>query len=106
VTGEAGEAYRLAFLDPATIYATCEDYRAGATVDLANDAADRERGRRIAAPVLALWQQPPGMELPFDPLAVWRRWADDVDGHGLACGHLLAEERPDEVAEALRAFLA
>jgi haloacetate dehalogenase len=37
---------------------------------------------------------------------VWRRWADDVDGHGLACGHLLAEERPDEVAEALRAFLA
>jgi pimeloyl-ACP methyl ester carboxylesterase len=24
----------------------------------------------------------------------------------LACGHLLAEERPDEVAEALRSFLA
>jgi haloacetate dehalogenase len=31
---------------------------------------------------------------------------DQVDGHGLDCGHLLAEERPDEVVEALRPFLA
>jgi haloacetate dehalogenase len=106
VTDEARDAYRRSFLDPATIHATCEDYRAGATVDLADDTADRERGRRIPAPVLALWQQPPGMELPFDPLAVWRRWADEVDGRGLACGRLLAEERPDEVVEALEAFLA
>jgi haloacetate dehalogenase len=106
VTDEAREAYRRSFLDPVTIHATCEDYRAGATVDPANDAADRERGRRIPAPVLALWRQPPGMELPFDPLAVWRRWADEVDGHGLDCGHLLAEERPDEVVQALRPFLA
>jgi haloacetate dehalogenase len=105
VTAEARDAYRRSFLDPATIHATCEDYRAGASVDLANDTADRERGRRIPAPVLALWQQPAGMQLPFDPLAVWRRWADEVDGHGLACGHLLAEERPDEVVEALRPFL-
>jgi haloacetate dehalogenase len=37
---------------------------------------------------------------------VWRGWADEVEGHGLACGHLLAEERPGEVVEALRAFLA
>jgi haloacetate dehalogenase len=106
VIDEARDAYRRSFLDPATIHATCEDYRAGATVDLADDAADRERGRRIGAPVLVLWQQPPGMELPFDPLAVWRGWADEVEGHGLACGHLLAEERPGEVVEALRAFLA
>jgi haloacetate dehalogenase len=105
VTDEARDAYRRSFLDPATIHATCEDYRAGATVDLANDAADRERGRRIPATVLVLWQQPPGLELPFDPLAVWRRWADEADGRGLACGHLLAEERPDEVVEALRPFL-
>jgi haloacetate dehalogenase len=46
------------------------------------------------------------MALPFDPLAMWRRWADEVDGRGLTCGHLLAEERPDEVVEALEAFLA
>lgn len=56
--------------------------------------------------MLLLWGQPRGMELPFDPLAVWRRWAGDVDGRSLPCGHFLAEERPDEVAEALRGFLA
>jgi haloacetate dehalogenase len=105
VTAEALAAYREAFADPRTIHATCEDYRAGATVDVANDGADRDRGRRISAPVLLLWGQPPGMELPFDPLAVWRRWAGDVDGGPLPCGHFLAEERPDEVADALRRFL-
>ncbi len=36
------------------------------------------------------------------PLPGWRRWADDVTGHGLDAGHFLPEERPDEVAAALR----
>jgi haloacetate dehalogenase len=39
------------------------------------------------------------MDLPFDPLAVWRRWATNVHGSGLACGHFIPEERPDEVLE-------
>jgi haloacetate dehalogenase len=106
ITPEALAAYRAAFADPATIHATCEDYRAGAGVDVAHDAADRDQGRRISAPVLLLWGQPAGMELPFDPLVVWRRWAGSVDGHALACGHFLAEERPDEVADALQRFLS
>ena len=40
----------------------------------------------------------------YDVLAVWRAWADDVVGQELDCGHFLPEERPDEVAAALRAF--
>jgi haloacetate dehalogenase len=106
ITDQALVAYRAAFADPRTIHATCEDYRAGATVDVEADAADRDRGRLIRAPLLLLWGQPPGMELPFDPLAVWRRWAAQVDGAALACGHFLAEERPDEVVEALQGFLS
>ena len=106
IVPEALDAYRTAFADPATIHATCEDYRAGAGVDVAHDAADREQGRRITAPVLLLWGQPPGMELPFDPLAVWRRWADAVDGQALPCGHFLAEERPGDVVDALQQFLS
>jgi haloacetate dehalogenase len=42
----------------------------------------------------------------FDVLETWRRWADDVGGRALDCGHFLAEERPAEVAAELRAFLA
>jgi haloacetate dehalogenase len=106
ITAEALAAYREAFADPRTIHATCEDYRAGATVDVAHDRADRDQGRRIRAPLLLLWGQPPGLELPFDPLAVWRRWAGNVDGRPLPCGHFLAEERPAEVVDALHGFLS
>ena len=40
----------------------------------------------------------------FDVLDVWRRWAHDVSGRALDCGHFLAEERPDEVAAELASF--
>jgi pimeloyl-ACP methyl ester carboxylesterase len=104
IDGEVRQEYLRAFRRPATIHAICEDYRAGATVDLSHDRADRANGRRIGTPLLALWQQPAGIDLPFDPLAVWRRWADDVDGWALDCGHFLPEERPTEVADAFAAF--
>jgi haloacetate dehalogenase len=70
-----------------------------------HDRADRAQGRRIGAPLLAVWEQPAGVELPFDPLEVWRRWADDVRGGPLDCGHFLPEERPDELARAIEDFL-
>ena len=48
-------AYRRALDDPGAVEAMCEDYRAGATVDVEHDDADREAARRIACPVLVLW---------------------------------------------------
>jgi haloacetate dehalogenase len=97
--------YRRAFEDPAVIHATCEDYRAGATVDVEDDAADQGR-RRIACPVLALWgaKRPSGRA--WDPVAIWRDWAEDVRGQPIPCGHFLPEEAPGETLAALRAFLA
>jgi haloacetate dehalogenase len=94
--------YRRCF-DQATIKASCEDYRAGATIDLAHDAADA--GRRIVCPVLILWSES-GIGSSYDVLAVWREEANDVQGRALNCGHFLAEERPDETAAELLAFLA
>jgi pimeloyl-ACP methyl ester carboxylesterase len=93
--------YRRCF-DQATISASCEDYRAGATIDLAQDRADA--GRRIACPVLVLWSQS-GIGSSYHVLTVWREEADDVRGRVLDCGHLLAEERPDETAAELVRFL-
>ena len=46
---------RALLRDPATIHATCEDYRAAATIDLDHDAADVAAGRRVACPLLVLW---------------------------------------------------
>ena len=46
--------YRAFFQDPTRIHATCEDYRAGQSVDLEADEADHAAGKKITCPVLAL----------------------------------------------------
>ena len=53
--------YARHFRKPSVIEATCEDYRAGASVDLEHDRADRAAGRRLSCPLLVLWgRQVPG----------------------------------------------
>ncbi|HEX2116732.1 MAG TPA: alpha/beta hydrolase [Alphaproteobacteria bacterium] len=99
--------YVRCFSDPACIHASCEDYRAGATIDFAIDKADY-RTRKIACPVLALWGQrgfAKGNDDSNDPVADWREWADDVRGQPIRCGHFLPEEAPEETTKALEAFL-
>ncbi len=104
-TPEARAEYRRAFATPEAIHATCECYRAGATVDYANDAATIAAGDRIAAPLFALWGEH-GRVAALDPLATWRDYAADVRGHSLDCGHFLPEERPEETLAALLDFFA
>ena len=95
--------YERCFRDLATIHATCEDYRAAATIDLEHDGADA--GRKLDCPVLALWGDKGVVHRMFDPVADWRSVATDVRGQPLPSGHFLAEEAPDETVAALRAFL-
>lgn len=90
------------FRDPATIHATCEDYRAGASIDLQHDAADLHI--KLKQPLLALWGERGFVGKSYDPLEVWRERAENVRGHALSCGHFLPEERPDETYAALRDF--
>jgi haloacetate dehalogenase len=99
---EALAEYERCF-DAATVHASCEDYRAAATVDLEHDGQDRDR--RIEAPLLALWGANGFVGRHYDVLDVWRAYARDVRGEALPSGHYLAEERPIETAQALEAFL-
>ncbi len=101
---EAIEDYWSAFSDPGTVHAICEDYRAGATYDYRLDEADFGI-HKIACPLLALWGRQGIIERLYDPLEVWRGWADDVSGHAIDAGHYLVEERPEETLQALRSFL-
>jgi haloacetate dehalogenase len=100
---EAMAEYERAFRDPRTIHATCEDYRAAATIDLIHDQKDL--GRKIRMPLLALWGRQGVIEALFDCLADWREVATDVRGRALACGHFIPEEKPRELLAELRRFL-
>ena len=65
-------------------------------------SADRETGRRITVPTLAIWQDPGGRRLPFDPEAVWRDWTTDLRTLVLPGGHFLPEAQPAAVTDAIR----
>jgi len=98
------EAYRSQLDDHSTVEAICEDYRAGASIDREHDEADR--GRLIQCPVLALWGTRGALEFLYgDVIEVWESWAGDVRGRGVEASHFLAEDRPEEVARELTAFL-
>ncbi|MGE5170874.1 MAG: alpha/beta fold hydrolase [Rudaea sp.] len=94
--------YERCFADPATIHATCEDYRAAATIDLEHDTD----GRRIGCPLLVLWGERGIVHRFFNPLDDWGSVGDDVRGRALPAGHYLAEEVPDETLQAMREFFA
>lgn len=99
---EALAEYQRCFSDPATIHASCEDYRAAASIDQAHDEADLDR--KIECPLLALWGRRGFVHRTYDVLAVWREWARQVEGRSLDCGHFLPEEAPEAVCEELLTF--
>jgi haloacetate dehalogenase len=101
---EVMEEYRRCLRDPETIHAICEDYRAAATIDFAHDAEDRDAGRRITCPLLALWGSRGNLQEWYDVPEVWREWADDVQGKALDSGHYIPEEAPEETLSEVRAF--
>lgn len=102
---EALSEYERCFQNPDVIHASCEDYRAAATIDLAHDEADLDK--TIACPVQALWGRYGMMERSFDVLACWReRSRQPVTGRALDCGHFLAEEQPEATAKELLAFFS
>jgi haloacetate dehalogenase len=94
----------LRCFDARGIHASCEDYRAAASIDLVHDRRDLRR--KLKMPVLALWAKHSPVGRLFDCLADWREVARDVRGRALDCGHFLPEEKPDEVLRELRRFLA
>lgn len=100
---EAIAEYERCFDDPAMIHAMCEDYRAGAGIDLVHD--EQDAGRMVECPLLVLWGSRGVVGKLYDPLQVWSSYASDLSGHAIDAGHYLAEERPDAVLEALRDFL-
>ena len=97
------DEYLRCFRDPEAIRASCEDYRAAASIDIAHDDADG--GRKLEMPLQVLWARRGVIERCFDALAVWRTRAERVEGQAMDATHYMAEEIPGEIAEAVDGFL-
>jgi haloacetate dehalogenase len=100
---QAFAEYVRCFRIPGTIHANCEDYRAGASIDLEHDEADLSR--KISCPVLVLWAEKGTTHRLFDVLETWKERASSVSGKALPAGHFLPEEAPQAVLEELKSFL-
>jgi haloacetate dehalogenase len=107
-SAEVRAAYIKVLRDPRHAHAICEEYRAAATIDREHEREDRAAGRRIACPLLALWsaQGPLATWYVEDsgPIALWRTWNEDVQGHAVNAGHFFPEEAPEDTAAALGRF--
>jgi haloacetate dehalogenase len=82
-----------------TIHATCEDYRAAATIDITHDDIDGDD--KLTQPLLALWGAKATVARCFDVLNLWRQRADLVSGESLPSGHYIPEECPDLLVDRL-----
>ena len=85
-----------------TIQASCEDYRAGASIDLVHHEEDFDK--KISCPLQVLWGSKAFVEELYDPIKVWKEWALNVEGQSIDCGHFLPEESPVETYNAIINF--
>lgn len=96
------DAYLRAIANPRAVHGMCEDYRAGATIDLDHDRTDLDR--RIECPLLVAWGTENIVWNRFDMLALWQERASSASGEGIPCGHYLPEEEPETTAQLLNEF--
>lgn len=100
---EAIQEYVRCFRQAGAMRAAFDDYRAGASIDLEHDAADRHR--KIAVPTLVLWGQSRPTQAA-DMLAVWGPRCEQLEGFGVPeCGHFIPEEQPAAVVRAILKFV-
>lgn len=87
------------------IHAACEDYRASAGIDLDDDRNSRAHGDKIGCDLQVLWGERGVVHRFFKPLELWQaQCAGRVSGQAVPSGHFLAEELPQQTADALLRF--
>ena len=100
----AWNQYLRCFRNPETIRATCDEYRAGASIDLVQDRADV--AQKVRLPMLVLWGMRSGQGSGYDVLKVWRTMPTTCAASALISGHFIPEEQPDRAYAALKEFFS
>ncbi len=101
---EAVAEYLRCFSKAESIHASCEDYRAAASIDLVHD--ENDINKKIECPLLVLWGAKGFVNTTYDVLGVWRERAKQIEGRSLDCGHFLPEEAPAAVCDELLRFFS
>ena len=99
---DALKEYLDAFRDDAAIHASCEDYRAAATIDIAHDNEDGTD--KLATPLYIIWAKKGAIEKCFDVMDLWRQRAAKVTGESVDTTHYMAEEIPIVIAQKIINF--
>jgi len=101
--GISEKIYLKAFRQVKRIHATCEDYRASATIDLEHDKKDRKRLLNI--PIQVLWAKNGVVGKRFNPLKIWNKYTKKkAYGVAINSGHFIPEQNPKDTIKHLKTF--
>ena len=101
--GKVEEEYLKYFKKIKNIHASCEDYRASATIDLEHDRSDRVK--KLNIPIQVLWGKNGVIGKQFKPLKIWQKYSNmKVVGAGINSGHFIPEQNPKETIKQLKKF--
>ena len=101
--GKVEEEYLKSFKQKKRIHASCEDYRASATIDLDHDKKDRKK--RLNIPIQVLWGKHGVIGKQFDSIKIWKKYSSKkIYGLAINSGHFIPEQNPKETVKHLKNF--
>jgi len=101
--GKVEEGYLKYFKRPKNIHASCEDYRASATIDLDHDLKDRNK--KLNIPIQVLWGKKGVIGKQFKPVEIWQKYTlKKIEAKAIISGHFIPEQNPSETIKHLKNF--
>ena len=101
--GNVEETYLKSFKQKKRLHASCEDYRASATIDLEHDKKDRNK--KLNIPIQILWGKRGVIGKQFNSIKIWQKYSNKkVYGAEINSGHFIPEQDPMQVIFQLKKF--
>ena len=101
--GNVEETYLKSFKQKKRLHASCEDYRASATIDLKHDKKDRNK--KLNIPIQILWGKSGVIGNQFNSMKIWQKYSTKkILGKAIDSGHFIPEQNPKQTILYLKNF--